>query len=126
MTGSSATRRPAGRHDTSSSADGDGGLQLERTMLAWRRTAAAFLVAAAVGARLLTPLLGGWAYPTVTAPSLCAFVIAISGSIPPLFCTPVASRPRAVTPRPGWMGVIAAFTCLIGLAAATAVLARAS
>ncbi|RLK25867.1 uncharacterized protein DUF202 [Micromonospora sp. M71_S20] len=113
--------------------DGDPGLQLERTMLAWRRTAAAFLVAGAVGARLLTPLLGGWAYPAVAAPALCAGALALARCVPSRRTTgrrpattargkPMPPGPTVVTPGAGWMAGVAALTCLLGLAAAATVL----
>lgn len=41
-----------------SGARGDDGLQAERTALAWRRTALSLVVTAAVGARVLFPVLG--------------------------------------------------------------------
>ncbi|MEU4772659.1 DUF202 domain-containing protein [Micromonospora sp. NPDC023644] len=102
--------------------DGDPGLQLERTMLAWRRTAAAFLVASAVGARLLTPLLGGWAYPAVAAPALCAVAVALARCVPPRRTT----SPAAVVPPAGRLAGVAGLTCLLGLAAAAAVLTAAT
>lgn len=39
----------------------DRGLQVERTELAWRRTALALVVAAIAAARVLSPVLGDWA-----------------------------------------------------------------
>ncbi|HEY0698601.1 MAG TPA: DUF202 domain-containing protein [Micromonospora sp.] len=107
--------RPARRPDS------DEGLQAERTMLAWRRTATAFLVAAAVGARLLVPALGGWAYPAVAVPALCAFVVATARHVEPVRRAPAPGSP-AVTPRPGWLAALAALSCLSGLAAAATVL----
>ncbi|MEV0328728.1 DUF202 domain-containing protein [Micromonospora echinospora] len=102
---------------------GDPGLQLERTMLAWRRTAAAFLVAAAVSARLLVPLLGGWAYPAVLVPALGAFAVGVAGRMVPLRHPPAAANLTTVRPRPGWLAAVAALTCLLGLAGAGATLA---
>ncbi|MEU7996473.1 DUF202 domain-containing protein [Micromonospora sp. NPDC049060] len=115
----------AGPPGTPPRLDGDPGLQLERTMLAWRRTAAAFLVAGAVGARLLTPLLGGWVYPAVAAPALCVGALALARCVPPrrTTSTPV---PATVVPRAGWMAGVAGLTCLLGLAAAAAVLTAAT
>ncbi|MEU2665042.1 DUF202 domain-containing protein [Micromonospora sp. NPDC007220] len=123
----------AGPPGTPPRLDGDPGLQLERTMLAWRRTAAAFLVAGAVGARLLTPLLGGWAYPAVAAPALCVGALALARRVPPR--RPTGRRPATtargksmppgptvVTPGAGRMAGVAALTCLLGLAAAATVL----
>ena len=92
-------------------------------MLAWRRTAAAFLVAGAVGARLLTPLLGGWAYPAVAAPALCVGALALARCVPQRRTT---SPPATVVPRAGWMAGVAGLTCLLGLAAAAAVLTAAT
>ncbi|WP_143740285.1 DUF202 domain-containing protein [Micromonospora echinospora] len=101
----------------------DPGLQLERTMLAWRRTAAAFLVAAAVSARLLVPLLGSWAYPAVLVPALGAFAVGVAGRMVPLRHPPAAANLTTVRPRPGWLAAVAALTCLLGLAGASAALA---
>lgn len=104
---------------------GDPGRQIERTVLAWHRTAAAFLVAAVAAARLLTPVVGGWAYPAAMASALCMFVVVATGRrIAPLRRPSATSATLpAVLPRPGWMAAVAAATCLTGFAAVAAALA---
>lgn len=92
-------------------------------MLAWRRTAAAFLVAAAVSARLLVPLLGGWAYPAVLVPTLGAFAVGLAGRVVPLRQSTATASLTSVRPRPGRLAAVAALTCLLGLTAAAAALA---
>ncbi|SCL32468.1 hypothetical protein GA0074692_3322 [Micromonospora pallida] len=91
-------------------------------MLAWRRTTAAFLVAAAVSARLLVPLLGGWAYPAVMVPALAACAVGVAGRAVPLRHRPATTDLTAVRPRPGRLAAVALGTLLLGLAASTATL----
>lgn len=117
----------------------DRGLQVERTVLAWRRTSAAVLVGCAVGARIAAPTLGGWVYPATAVIALTALAFAIAAPRalsrdPAPEAPPSAAwvsgfrRSRApsalptVVPRPLWMAVAAGGTCVSGLTLAVAVL----
>ncbi|MEU2611012.1 DUF202 domain-containing protein [Micromonospora sp. NPDC007271] len=126
MTGGASSRWPVPRRPArpvpGQTTGGDGGLQVERTLLAWRRTTAAVLVAGAGGVRLLTPLLGDWAWLVVTPP-LGVLVIAAAGRAGALRRR-LAGPLRPVPPWPGRLAVVAGLACLTGLAMAAAVLIR--
>ncbi|MBL7259477.1 DUF202 domain-containing protein [Paractinoplanes lichenicola] len=101
----------------------DGGLQVERTILAWRRTAASVVVAAVVGARFLLPHLGGWSFLAAITASLAVLVIAAAAlrrRVPPSDF-PVA--PSAAPQPARWLAAVALATAIGGLGVALAVFA---
>lgn len=51
----------------------DVGLQRERTILAWRRTALSITIIAAVSLRVIPPVLGAWSF------ALCASLLIVAG-----------------------------------------------
>lgn len=109
---------------TAGGGDADGGLQVERTVLAWRRTAASVVVATVVTARFLLPRLGGWAFlaAITLAVATVVFVAAALRRRVPASDTPVAP---AAAPQPaGWLAAVALTTAVGGLSVALAVLAR--
>ena len=100
----------------------DGGLQVERTVLAWRRTAASVVVAAVVTARFLLPRLGGWAFlaAVALAGATIVFVAAALRRRVPASDTPVA--PEAAPQPAGWLAAVALTIAVGGLSVALAAL----
>ncbi|WP_428965768.1 DUF202 domain-containing protein [Micromonospora fluostatini] len=102
------------------------GLHVERTTLAWRRTAAAAVLAALVAGRILAPHLG-YAALAVTAPVAAGALVAVIGVLPRRASAArppaaVGVSPRPPRPAPALLALLAATTALAGLAAAGAVL----
>lgn len=100
----------------------DSGLQAERTLLAWRRTALALAVVSAAGTRFTAPILG-WASVAVGAVGVALAAVAY-------FATGIryrqvhhALRQSARHPGNGWPATaLSAAAALIGTAALTYIL----
>jgi uncharacterized membrane protein YidH (DUF202 family) len=103
----------------------DRGLQPERTLLAWRRTALALAVGSVAGARLALPVLGGPAIAVGLLGAAAAFAAYTSASIRyrRSHRALVAGRSLPVGALP--LAVLAAGAMLIALAALAYVLALA-
>lgn len=102
----------------------DPGLQPERTALAWRRTALALVIAAAVGFRVLPAFLGPLALVGAGAGIAIAFAVFVAfhrryRSQHELLTT--AGTPRTVLLDGRLPGLMALTTTLAGLAAAAAI-----
>ncbi|WBB76028.1 DUF202 domain-containing protein [Micromonospora sp. WMMD1128] len=100
----------------------DRGLQVERTVLAWRRTAAAFVVAAAVAGRLLLPHRGGWLFlAAVTGATaiVVAAAVALRRRHP---VTDLPAAPDAARTPARWLAAVTVATLVGGLGVALAVL----
>ncbi|MFE9960310.1 DUF202 domain-containing protein [Micromonospora sp. NPDC005299] len=110
------------RPSPGSDASADQGLQIERTVLAWRRTATAFVVAAAVAGRFLLPHLGGWAFLAPIGSAATVIIVAAAAlrrRLPPSAAPAVLSSARAPGP---WLAAVTLATAAGGLSVALAVL----
>ncbi|WP_309233902.1 DUF202 domain-containing protein [Micromonospora sp. ATA51] len=101
----------------------DRGLQVERTVLAWRRTAAALVVASAAVGRFLLPHLGGWIFLAAVVSATTAVIVAAAAlrrRLPPSTASAVLSSARPPGP---WLAAVALATAAGGLSVALSVLA---
>ncbi|MCW3839835.1 DUF202 domain-containing protein [Micromonospora yasonensis] len=101
----------------------DPGLQVERTVLAWRRTAAAFVVAAAGAGRFLLPHLGGWIFLAAVVNATAVVIVAAAAlrrRLPPAAAPAVLNSARPPGP---WLAAVALATAVGGLSVALAALA---
>ncbi|MCW3819625.1 DUF202 domain-containing protein [Micromonospora sp. DR5-3] len=101
----------------------DRGLQVERTVLAWRRTATAFVVAAAGVGRFLLPHLGGRIFLAAVVSAAAVVIVAAAAlrrRLPPSTAPAVLSSARPPGP---WLAAVALATAAGGLSVALAVLA---
>jgi uncharacterized membrane protein YidH (DUF202 family) len=96
---------------------------VERTVLAWRRTAASFVVAAAVAGRLLVPHLGGWAFLAAvgTAMTVIVAAAALRRRLPH---SDAPAEPGSALPSGPWLAAVTIATAVGGLSVAVAVLGR--
>lgn len=116
-------RSPDGRRDpVDPGSSNDCGLQVERTVLAWRRTGTAFVVAVAVVGRLLLSYLGGWFFLVAVASATTVVVVALAARRRLLTRAGPAGGP-ARAPGP-WLAAVALATAAGGLGVALAVLHR--
>ncbi|WP_107074467.1 DUF202 domain-containing protein [Micromonospora sp. MH33] len=102
----------------------DRGLQLERTVLAWRRTATAFAVAAATAGRFLLPHLGGRIFLAAVVSAMTVVIVAAAAlrrRLPPSDAPAVLSSARPPGP---WLAAVTLATAAGGLSVALAVLHR--
>ena len=95
----------------------DPGLQVERTLLAWRRTGLAVMVVSAVGIRLVTPLLGWIALILGCTGLLLALVVYVAMGRQ-LRRVHGLQRQVSTLNATGWPQLVLGFaTSLLGLAA---------
>jgi uncharacterized membrane protein YidH (DUF202 family) len=100
----------------------DPGLQVERTVLAWRRTAASFVVAAVVAGRLLAGHLGGWAFVAAVVAAVAVLVIAGAAMRRRAPDSAAPRDPATALTSPGRLAAVALATAVAGLSVVTAVL----
>ncbi|NES31656.1 DUF202 domain-containing protein [Micromonospora terminaliae] len=100
----------------------DGGLQVERTVLAWRRTAAAFVVAAAAAGRFLLPHHGGWVFLAATLSGATALVVVAAALRRRLPSSDAPAPPGSARPSGPWLAAVTLATAAGGLGVAVAVL----
>ncbi|MBM0238268.1 DUF202 domain-containing protein [Micromonospora sp. ATA32] len=114
---------PSSGTSPGSLSSGDRGLQVERTVLAWRRTATSFVVAAAVAGRLLVPHLGGWAFLAAvgTAMTVIVAAAALRRRLPH---SDAPAEPGSALPSGPWLAAVTIATAVGGLSVAVAVLGR--
>ncbi|WP_141723240.1 hypothetical protein [Micromonospora matsumotoense] len=96
---------------------------MERTVLAWRRTGTAFVVAVAVVGRLLLSYLGGWFFLVAVASATTVVVVALAARRRLLTRAAGPAGGPARAPGP-WLAAVALATAAGGLGVALAVLHR--
>ncbi|MBM0224623.1 DUF202 domain-containing protein [Micromonospora sp. ATA51] len=95
---------------------------MERTVLAWRRTAASFVVAAAVAGRLLVPHLGGWAFLAAVGTAMTVVIVAAAALRRRLRHSDAPAEPGSALPSGPWLAAVTIATAVGGLSVAVAVL----
>ncbi|MET8311977.1 DUF202 domain-containing protein [Micromonospora sp. NPDC005173] len=100
----------------------DRGLQVERTVLAWRRTAASFVVAAAVAGRLLVAHLGGWVFLAAVVSAMAVVIVAAAALRRRLPRSAAPAEPGSALPPGPWLAAVSLATAVGGLSVAVAVL----
>lgn len=94
-------------------------------MLAWRRTTASFVVAAALAGRFLVPHLGGWVFLAAVACAMTAVIVAAAALRRRLTHSDAPAEPGSALPPGPWLAAVTLVTAVGGLSVAVAVLGRA-